>query len=205
MPPEESPGTLRRRVFDVLESGRRGGRTARLVDYSLLILIVANVAVAVLDTVASIHARAGGLFQLFDRLCVAVFAAEYGLAPVDRAGARGVPQARPGGEPVQARSHAVHDRRSHRSAAVRDRDRARLRSRGGPRGARHPLPAPHPLFAGARHGRPRAGGQLAGAGGQRRAVRGPAAIVIGADVFRRRPRCSPKRSAMCPKPCGGRW
>ena len=79
MPLEESPGTLRRRVFDVLESGRRGGRTARFVDYSLLILIIANVAVAVLDTVASIHARAGGLFQLFDRLCVAVFAAEYGL------------------------------------------------------------------------------------------------------------------------------
>ncbi|MDP9138925.1 MAG: cyclic nucleotide-gated ion channel/potassium channel family protein [Pseudomonadota bacterium] len=79
MPAEEPARTLRRRVFDVLESGRRGGRAARLIDYSLLVLIIANVAVAVLDTVASIHAEAGDLFQLFDRLCVAVFAVEYGL------------------------------------------------------------------------------------------------------------------------------
>jgi voltage-gated potassium channel len=79
MPQNDLPRTLRSKVFDVLEGGRRGSRMARLVDYSLLTLIVANVAVAVLDTVGSIHVRAGALFNLFDRLCVAVFATEYCL------------------------------------------------------------------------------------------------------------------------------
>ncbi len=79
MPEAESSKTLRRRVFDLLESGRRGSRAASLIDAGLLLLIIANVAVAVLDTVASIHARAGDQFQLFDRLCVALFALEYAL------------------------------------------------------------------------------------------------------------------------------
>jgi voltage-gated potassium channel len=79
MPPDEPPKTLRRKIFDVLESGRRGGRAARLIDYSLLVLIVANVTVAVLGTVAKIHTRFGDLFHIFDRLCVFVFAVEYGL------------------------------------------------------------------------------------------------------------------------------
>jgi voltage-gated potassium channel len=79
MPEEQGVKTLRRRVFDVLESGRHGRGAARLIDYGLLGLIVANVAVAVLDTVASIHSQAGAAFQFFDRLCVAVFAVEYSL------------------------------------------------------------------------------------------------------------------------------
>ena len=116
-PPQESSLTLRRRVFDVLESGRRS-RTARLVDYSLLVLIIANVTVTVLDTVAAIHVRAGDAFHVFDRVCVAIFAVEYGLRLWTAPEHVVFRKLSAGAEPPAAGGHAFHDRRSCRPVAV---------------------------------------------------------------------------------------
>lgn len=69
--------SLRQRVFETLEHGRRRDRISRLVDVLLVLLIVANVCAVVLQTVPEIDARYGWQLQLFDRLCVLIFAIEY--------------------------------------------------------------------------------------------------------------------------------
>lgn len=68
---------LRQRAFQVLEHGRRREPFSRFVDWVLVLLILGNVAAAVALTVPDIAARHGAALQLFDRLCVLVFAIEY--------------------------------------------------------------------------------------------------------------------------------
>jgi len=68
---------LRQRVFQVLEHGRRREPASRAIDWILVLLIVANVAAAVGQTVPEIALRHGVSLQTFDRLCVLVFALEY--------------------------------------------------------------------------------------------------------------------------------
>jgi voltage-gated potassium channel len=69
--------TWRQRVFQVLEHGRRREPASRIIDWILVVLIVGNVAAAVAQTVPAIAARHGMSLQIFDRLCVLVFALEY--------------------------------------------------------------------------------------------------------------------------------
>jgi voltage-gated potassium channel len=69
--------TWRQRVFQVLEHGRRREPASRIIDWILVVLIVGNVAAAVAQTVPAIAARHGTSLQIFDRLCVLVFALEY--------------------------------------------------------------------------------------------------------------------------------
>ncbi len=69
--------TPRQRAFEILEHGRRRDMASRMVDRALVALILANVVGTILSTVPEVAARYGGLLTLFDRLCVAVFAAEY--------------------------------------------------------------------------------------------------------------------------------
>jgi voltage-gated potassium channel len=69
--------SLRYRVFEVLERGRRRDFAARLFHVGMVVLILANVTAAVLATVPDIDARWGEALTLFDRACVAVFIAEY--------------------------------------------------------------------------------------------------------------------------------
>jgi voltage-gated potassium channel len=73
----ESRDTLRQRAFQILEHGRRREPASRVVDWVLVLLVVGNVAAAVAHTVPDIAARHGAGLQLFDRLCVLVFAMEY--------------------------------------------------------------------------------------------------------------------------------
>lgn len=68
--------SLRERVFEVLERGRRGA-LSRFFDIAIVFLIVLNVAASVLGTVAWIDAGWGDELKAFDRFCVAVFVAEY--------------------------------------------------------------------------------------------------------------------------------
>lgn len=68
---------LRHRAFQILEHGRRREPASRVVDSILVLLIVANVAAAVAQTVPEIALRHGTSLQIFDRLCVLVFALEY--------------------------------------------------------------------------------------------------------------------------------
>ena len=73
----ESLGGLRQRVFQILEHGRRREPASRVIDWILILLVLGNVAAAVAHTVPDIASRHGASLQLFDRLCVLVFALEY--------------------------------------------------------------------------------------------------------------------------------
>lgn len=68
---------IRQRAFEILEHGRRRDATARILDAILVVLIVANVAAVVAQTVPEVAAAYGAELLLFDRVCVAVFALEY--------------------------------------------------------------------------------------------------------------------------------
>jgi voltage-gated potassium channel len=73
----EAHAVLRQRAFQILEHGRRRELASRIVDWVLILLVLGNVAAAVAHTVPHIAAEHGPGLQLFDRLCVAVFALEY--------------------------------------------------------------------------------------------------------------------------------
>jgi voltage-gated potassium channel len=69
--------SLRQRVFQALEHGRRRDAASRTLDWLLVGLILVDVGATVLHTVPEIAARHGPLLTLLDRLCVLVFALEY--------------------------------------------------------------------------------------------------------------------------------
>jgi voltage-gated potassium channel len=68
---------LRHRAYQILEHGRRREPASRAVDWLLILLILANVAATIANTVPDVAVRYGANLQLFDRLCVLVFAMEY--------------------------------------------------------------------------------------------------------------------------------
>ena len=70
--------TLQRRVYDMLETRHPRG-LAFVVQGGLLILILANVAAVVLETVTPIEARYGAYFHAFEIFSVSIFAVEYAL------------------------------------------------------------------------------------------------------------------------------
>lgn len=69
----------RRRLFELLEAGRHDDIPSRVVDLSLMTLIVANVLSATLESVPELQARFGGEFLALELLSVAVFSIEYAL------------------------------------------------------------------------------------------------------------------------------
>lgn len=69
--------TPRARAFEILEHGRRRDFASRMLDNVLIVLIVANVAGVVAQTIPEVAAEYGSALHAFDRLCVAVFALEY--------------------------------------------------------------------------------------------------------------------------------
>ena len=71
------PARLRERAFEVLEHGRRRDFASRVLDWILVIVILADVAVTLAQTQPEIQNAYGADLQLFDRLCVLVFAIEY--------------------------------------------------------------------------------------------------------------------------------
>ncbi|MEO1695893.1 MAG: ion transporter [Planctomycetota bacterium] len=80
--PEEGrdlPTTPRRRTYFVLEVDRFGDRMSRFVDKALVLLIVANVLAAVLQTVDAYYAAAPWLFQGLEAVSIVVFGLEYVL------------------------------------------------------------------------------------------------------------------------------
>ncbi len=77
MDAEPVPEVLRQRAFQILEHGRRRQPASRLIDWILVLLILGNVAAAVAQTVPDIASHHGASLQLFDRVCVLVFAIEY--------------------------------------------------------------------------------------------------------------------------------
>lgn len=68
--------TQRARMFEILEHGRKG-TVSQIIDFSIIFLILANVAASVIETVPHIHAEYGQALRNFDHFCVAVFIVEY--------------------------------------------------------------------------------------------------------------------------------
>lgn len=71
------PEPFRRKLFDVLERGRRGDRLSRFVDLALIFLILTNVAGSVAETVPHVRATYGPALAWFDGFCVSIFIVEY--------------------------------------------------------------------------------------------------------------------------------
>ncbi|MCZ7594656.1 MAG: ion transporter [Hyphomicrobium sp.] len=69
--------TARERAFDILEHGRRRDFASRVLDWILVLVILADVAATLAQTLPDIETAYGENLQLFDRLCVLVFAVEY--------------------------------------------------------------------------------------------------------------------------------
>ena len=68
---------LRRRVFALLERGKRRDYASRGVDAAMIALILSNVVATILQTSPPFAALYGPQLVIFDRICVAVFALEY--------------------------------------------------------------------------------------------------------------------------------
>lgn len=78
-PPQRPHGSLRRRVHFILEVDRFGDRLSALVDRALIVLIVANVLAAILETVDAYRAAAPWAFRWFEGLSMVLFGLEYVL------------------------------------------------------------------------------------------------------------------------------
>lgn len=72
-----SPMSLRCRVAELLEPRQEGDRTGRVVDLSLMLLILANVVVAMLSTLPAYESRWSSQFHYFEVFSVMVFSIEY--------------------------------------------------------------------------------------------------------------------------------
>ncbi len=78
----DGPGTSifgidRQRAHELVETARENDRASRLVDMTLVTLILLNVAAFVAETVPDIQARYGGLLKSFEIISVAIFTLEY--------------------------------------------------------------------------------------------------------------------------------
>lgn len=73
----DTPPTLRARVYWWLERPDRNADGPRLLEIALIVLITLNVGAVILETVGSIYARWQVAFDLFERVSVLMFTAEY--------------------------------------------------------------------------------------------------------------------------------
>jgi voltage-gated potassium channel len=71
--------TLRRRVYEIIETGHGEDRASKLFDTFIVTLILLNVVAFILETVPAIHAQWGPLLYDFEILSVAIFTVEYAL------------------------------------------------------------------------------------------------------------------------------
>ncbi len=69
--------SLRRRVYDILESPGRGNGVGGLIDCALMVLIALNVVAVTLESVESIGVPHATLFRVFNTVSVLLFTLEY--------------------------------------------------------------------------------------------------------------------------------
>ena len=70
---------LRRRLYEILEHGTIGDRTAVVVGRLIVTLIVVNLVAMTLDSVPALQAQYGPLFLAIEILSLVLFTIEYGL------------------------------------------------------------------------------------------------------------------------------
>lgn len=69
--------SIRAFVFDALEISGRGARVSRIVDVSIIVLIVASVIAVVLESIDTLATRFHAVFYWFEIVTVALFTVEY--------------------------------------------------------------------------------------------------------------------------------
>lgn len=74
---KSSDQSLRRSVFEVLETPHGTGGLSRTVDVSIVLLICASVIAVVLESIDALEARYSSLFYWFEILTVSMFSVEY--------------------------------------------------------------------------------------------------------------------------------
>jgi voltage-gated potassium channel len=74
---QPAPSKARERAFEILEHGRRRDLASRVLDWILVSVILADVAATLAQTQPEFHGAYGEDLELFDRLCVLIFAIEY--------------------------------------------------------------------------------------------------------------------------------
>ena len=77
VPYEQNIDTPRRRIYLLLEAGHSGKPAAVACDWAMILLIVANVAAAILVTVESLRFQYAEAFNTFEVFSVAIFTVEY--------------------------------------------------------------------------------------------------------------------------------
>lgn len=75
--PDIPPFQLRARLAELLEPRQEGDRLGRLVDLSLMLLIIANVVVAMLSTMPAYESRWHSQLTWFETFSVIIFSIEY--------------------------------------------------------------------------------------------------------------------------------
>lgn len=79
LPTRRREKTLRRRVYEIIETGHGEARASKLFDTFIVTLILLNVAGFIAETVPAIRAQWGPLLYDFEILSVAIFSVEYAL------------------------------------------------------------------------------------------------------------------------------
>jgi voltage-gated potassium channel len=70
---------LRHRVYTLFESGEPGDGLSRAIHFGLVILVLVSVTSVILESVPSLRAPYGGIFEAIEIAAVTIFTAEYGL------------------------------------------------------------------------------------------------------------------------------
>ena len=73
----ESLAAIRRRTFEVLDTGAEGDQLSRTIDVMIMGLVLGNVVAVVLESVPSIGRAYHDLFIAFEKVSVAAFSAEF--------------------------------------------------------------------------------------------------------------------------------
>lgn len=68
---------LKQRTYEILEVAEDGDVTSRVVDISIMILIILNVAAVILETVKSIEVPMHNFFYVFELVSIIIFTTEY--------------------------------------------------------------------------------------------------------------------------------
>lgn len=73
----QPPVSIRRRVWEIVETARPGDMASRYFDVFLLVLVILNVLAVVLQSVREVELAFGRQFVIFELFSVAVFSLEY--------------------------------------------------------------------------------------------------------------------------------
>ena len=75
--PIQTSRSLKEEIFSVIEDPNSDTIASRRFNYGMSFLIIVNVIVVILETVASIHAQYSVEFQVIDEISVVIFTIEY--------------------------------------------------------------------------------------------------------------------------------